>query len=287
MGETIILSSGDAEAFIDLRGAELVGWRVQGADLLWQPEPAVWNATAPILFPVVGWTREGRVRVGGKTYPLGLHGFANARDFHVERRSGHEVWLRLDADEATKALYPFAFSLTAHYALQGGSLTATLIVDNRDEVPMPYACGLHPGFAFSWRKGTILFDGEEEAEVPLISRNGLFLQQKRALPIEGRRLDLSADLLAEEALCFLNVRSRGLTFWQEGYPLLRVDFDQFAHLALWARPPAPFLSIEVWTGHGDPEGFDGDLYTKPSMRVLRPSEQARHAVTWSFCRETV
>lgn len=154
---------------------------------------------------------------------------------------------------------------------------------------MPYACGLHPGFA--WRHqgegAWIEFDACEDPSVPLISEHGLFLPETRPIPLQGQRLDLSADLLTQEALCFLNLHGRGLTFHQGAGAALRVDLDHFPHLALWARPPAPFLSIEAWTGHGDPADFEGDLYAKPSMLVLAPGATGRHAVTWTFCRETV
>ena len=66
---------------------------------------------------------------------------------------------------------------------------------------------------------------------------------------------------------------------------LRVDLEDFPHLALWARPPAPFLCIEAWTGHGDPVGFAGELADKPSMRLLPPGATARHTARFSLERQ--
>ena len=63
---------------------------------------------------------------------------------------------------------------------------------------------------------------------------------------------------------------------------LRIDLENFPHLALWARPPAPFLCIEAWTGHGDPVGFEGEISQKPSMRLLGPGETGRHTARFSF-----
>jgi galactose mutarotase-like enzyme len=54
-----------------------------------------------------------------------------------------------------------------------------------------------------------------------------------------------------------------------------MELDNFPHIALWSRPGAPFLCLEAWTGHGDPEYFDGDIFAKPSMRLLNPFESAR------------
>ena len=50
-------------------------------------DPAIWAEISPILYPVVGWTRDG-ARVGGRHYPLGLHGFARFETFAVEARAG-------------------------------------------------------------------------------------------------------------------------------------------------------------------------------------------------------
>jgi hypothetical protein len=60
-----------------------------------------------------------------------------------------------------------------------------------------------------------------------------------------------------------------------------MELENFPHIALWSRSVkgigAPFLCLEAWTGHGDPEGFSGDIFAKPSMRALAPGETARSA----------
>jgi galactose mutarotase-like enzyme len=52
--------------------------------------------------------------------------------------------------------------------------------------------------------------------------------------------------------------------------------------ALWTRPGAPFLCLEAWTGHSDPEGFAGDLFEKPAMRALAPGARARHRAVYRY-----
>jgi galactose mutarotase-like enzyme len=102
------------------------------------------------------------------------------------------------------------------------------------------------------------------------------------VPFEGGVLRLTADLFANEALCFLGIASRRLIYENGGGQGLRISLDKFPHVALWARPPAPFLAIEAWTGHGDPEDFAGDLFEKPSMILLEPGTRAGHAVRYEF-----
>jgi galactose mutarotase-like enzyme len=285
--DLIDLSSGEARAEVAMLGAELRGWSVGGTPLLWKHDPAVWAHTAPILFPVVGWTRGGRARVGGKTYPLGLHGFARAMAFKIARRAADGVALELNSSDETRALFPFEFALSVEYRLSGRTLAATLRVENRGAGPMPYACGLHPGFRWPFDGGdpsdyTVSFACAETPAVPEISADGLFLSTSRTIPLSGRRLPLTPDLFASEALCFLNARSRSLRFGREAGAALSIATEDFPHLALWSRPPAPFLCVESWTGHGDRDDFSGDLFEKDSMRVLPPGRGAMHTALYAF-----
>jgi galactose mutarotase-like enzyme len=152
---------------------------------------------------------------------------------------------------------------------------------------MPYACGLHPGFRWPFASGAhgdyaIRFSAEEDPFVPDISKEGLFRVARRRIPLGGRNLALTPELFAMEALCFLYARSGGLRFEHRGGAALTVETSNFAHFALWSKPRADFLAIECWTGHGDPDNFEGDLFEKPSMRVLAPGAVAHHVARYSF-----
>ncbi|MBB4198079.1 aldose epimerase [Rhodoblastus sphagnicola] len=283
MSGSLEIACGDARARIALRGAELKSWRVGADDLLWPGDPASWPDSAPLLFPVVGWTRDG-ARVDGRRYPLGLHGFARGETFRVVAAGEDRVTLALSAHADTRALYPFAFCFTVEYIITNNKLHQVIHVENEDVRPMPYAVGLHPGFRWPLPGASgphqIVFEAEESPETPVIAPGGLFSDEKRAIPLEqGRRLRLTPNLFSE-ALCFLDARSRFLEFSSENR-VLRMELENLPHIALWTLPGAEFLCLEAWTGHGDPVGFSGDLYAKPSMRVLGPKEKARHGAT--FC----
>ena len=112
--DPLVLAHGEARALVAPLGAEARAWSVGGVELLWPGDPAIWNQIGPILYPVVGWTRDG-ARVGGKFYALGLHGFAAKHEFHVEARDADFARLVLRDDAATRAIYPFAFRLAVEY----------------------------------------------------------------------------------------------------------------------------------------------------------------------------
>lgn len=287
MSAVVHLKSGSSEAWIDPAGAEAVDWRVDGRKLLWTADPAIWARTAPILFPIVGRAGNGTIIVGGKSYPMSIHGFAASSTFGVVERGEDRVRLELRDDAETRASFPFPFRLGVDYRVTPAALTVCLTVRNPGDSDLPYAAGWHPGFALPFsdtgRAGHVVeFEKPEPAEVPVITAAGLFSSARRTIPMEENRLPITDELMAREALCFLNARSRSVRLIAPDGSAIRVDVEDFPHLALWSRDAGPFLCIETWTGHGDPDGFDGDIYSKPSMRILPPGGEAIHSATATF-----
>lgn len=287
MSRLIELVAEASTARISTRGAELHAWSARGCDLLWSRDPAWWENSAPVLFPIVGWARNGEIKVDGKARPMGVHGFAAASEFTVERQTMREARLTLRATEATYAAYPFQFCLGVSYQLEADRLLVHVSVSNDGDRPMPFACGLHP--AFKWPladtrrdQHAVVFEREESGEVPVIAKGGLIGRARRTLPMRGRILPLNDELLSLEALCFLNAKSRWLRFDSGVGPGITVEAKNFPHWALWSKPGAPFLCIETWTGHGDPEEFDGELAEKPSMRILEPGSTDNSAAIFCY-----
>ncbi|RFB81605.1 aldose 1-epimerase family protein [Methylovirgula sp. 4M-Z18] len=283
----LTLQSGDSLARIALTGAEPLVWRVAERDLLWTPDPAYWSATSPILFPLVGWARNGEIRVDGRTYPMGVHGFAASKTFDVVARSANAATLRLRNDPATHAGFPFHFMLDVTYRLDQDALISMFDISNPGTEPLPYALGVHPGFCWPFAGGaqseySLHFPRDERAEVPIIAPDGLFSREARPIPLKDRTLPLSPELFAREALCLLHAASPSLSFAHKDGAAIELICEDFPHFAFWTKPGAPYLCLEAWTGHGDPVGFTGDIREKPSMRLLAPGDVARHAVTFRY-----
>ena len=286
--KAIALSHGDARAEIAPLGAEARIWRVGGRDLLWPGDPAIWSDISPILYPVVGWTRDGE-RVDGRHYDLGLHGFARFEAFAVESESADFARLTLCDNERTRAVYPFAFTLAVEYRLSDDAFDVALEISNPGARLAPYACGLHPGFRWplggAGREGALVrFEKEERPEVPGLAPGGLVRKTTRPIPLVGRDLPLSDPLFALDALCFLDCASRSLAFIDASGASISMEFPGYPHAALWTRPGAPFVCLEAWTGYSDPEGFAGDLFEKPGMRTLEPGARARHEARYVYRR---
>ncbi|HXW19306.1 MAG TPA: aldose 1-epimerase family protein, partial [Roseiarcus sp.] len=210
------LATDEASLVVVSEGAEAREWRVGGRDLLWPGDPAIWPQISPILFPVVGWTRDG-ARVDGHQYALGLHGFAAAETFTLEARTSDKARFALLDNDATRSVYPFAFRFVVEYRLAGRRLEIALEIENRGSRPAPYAFGLHPGFRWPFdgasRAGcAVIFERPERAEAPVIVKGGMVAPRARPIPLKGARLDLTDELFALDALCFLEPTSRWLRF---------------------------------------------------------------------------
>ena len=286
-GGTLELQSGDARAVVALRGAEPVSWTVGGRELLWHGDPAHWNRSAPILFPVVGASRGGVVRVGGASYPMPQHGFARDGLFEVVEHASDAVRLRLADGPETRRHDPYAFALEVQVALSAEALRLAFSLRNTGEEVLPYALGFHPGFAWPFdaarRDGhAVVFAAPERPEVPLLTPDGLLRRQTRRIAFDGTRLPLTPELFEEGALVFLGAASRALRFTSPSGAAITLAAEDFPHLAVWTKPAAPFVSLECWTGHADWEDAQADLAERASMRLLAPGCAARHAATMAY-----
>jgi len=282
----VAIASEGLRAWIDPMGAQLSALRdADGLDLLWDGDPAIWASRAPILFPIVGEVAGGAYRVDGKTYHLPRHGLARRRAFSVVAQTPHAVTFRLSADEASLAVYPFAFELDMIFALSGTTLAMIAEIRNRGAAPMPASFGFHP--AFCWplpylaerSAHQILFDKAEPAPVRRISPEGLVKAQTYPSPVEGRVLPLSDDLFVDDALILDQLASPGLTYGPPEGRQLKIDFPGAPYLGLWTKPNAPFVCVEPWWGIADPEGFTGELADKPGMMIVPPGGVRSVAMT--------
>ncbi|GEO12488.1 aldose 1-epimerase family protein [Microvirga aerophila] len=285
-GSVVRLSAGSSEAAIALAGGQPIVWRVDGRDLLWSGDPEHWGWRAPVLFPVVGQVNGGVVRIKSQTYDMPRHGFARTSPFRCLERGEDSARFRLD-QETAETSFPLPFQLDLSVVLQPRSLSLEFTVSNPGSDILPYALGFHPAFPWPFDAGLqtdfdLRFEADEKAEVPIITPSGLLRSEHRSIPLMENRLSLTPELFRQDALVFLNARSRSWQFVAPSGSAIEMRLQNFPHLAAWTKPGAPFLSLEAWTGHADPEGFAGELVDKPSMILLPPDARSQHRVELAF-----
>jgi galactose mutarotase-like enzyme len=274
--EELTISNRDIRASVSSLGAELVGLRGgNGTDYLWNGDPVWWSGHSPILFPIVGELKSGKLKVDGRTFAMARHGFARVSAFEVILREASHCAFRLRPNEETRAQYPFEFELRLDYEVIGRALSIRASILNAGPGLMPASFGFHP--AFRWPLAadlpktdySITFD---RAEAGLVERpvNGLLSGTPRPSPVVGKRLALEDSLFEDGALIFDRLESRRVIYGASTGPRIAVAFDGMPTLGVWTRPGAGFVCIEPWQGHASPPDFEGELRDKPGMVSIEP-----------------
>jgi galactose mutarotase-like enzyme len=283
MTDTIRIATVAMSAEFSTLGAEMRVLRDEaGRDLLSDGPPKYWTGRAPFLFPIVGAVNRDTIHIDGAAYPMDKHGFARKSIFAVVDQQPDRATFRLEADDATRAHYPFDFRLDIHVAIVDATLTTEAVLTNPGDGPLPASFGFHPAFRWPLPWGgdradhRLVFAEAEPAPIRRIdTKTGLVFPDPRPTPIEGDTLAPRDDLFVEDALIFDRLNSRKLRFGVPGNRGLEVDFTDMPLLGVWTKPGAPFLCIEPWQGLADPVGYDGDYRAKPYVVEIAPGAE-RH-----------
>ena len=275
------LANSHLQIAIDSLGAELKRARsTEGnREYLWQADPAYWGRTSPVLFPIVGRLTDNTAYVDSKPITLPQHGFARDLEFALATARENSLRFELASSEATRANYPFDFTLAITYTLTDDMLAVDWEVVNSGTGTMPFSIGAHPGFSTALEDGDVFedyevgFDHAKQYYVwPVTAQAQL---DDRAVPFQGplSSFDLEYRYFAVDALVFPNMQLSAVTLKSRKHGHgVRVDFPGFPEVALWtadgANKRAPFLCIEPWYGHADLPGGPFELRNKPGICLL-------------------
>ncbi|MBN9497700.1 MAG: aldose 1-epimerase family protein [Alphaproteobacteria bacterium] len=295
MSDALNISSSATTATFARRGAELLSLRHRDREFICKPDPALWNwgHSAPLLFPVVGRSRDDQVKVDGNAYPMPLHGFALSRDFRIVAAEPARIEFELVDDDTTRAMFPFAFRLTVVATIGDGRLDFTATIENTGARTAPFAFGYHP--AFHWaqtpeERQTYIckFECRESGEIRRgIKGVGLLRSDKYPLPLDDRILRLRDDVFGDGALQFEQVRSRRVWFGRPGDKGIEVRFPDSPQLGIWTRAGAPFLCIEPWQGLAEFENGSGELAERPCPRFIAAGDRVAYRMAIELDAEAI
>lgn len=283
------LSNAHLTVEIAAHGAELRSVRTaDGAEWMWQGDPAWWTGRAPLLFPIVGAPPEGAVSVGGTRYPMKQHGVARISDFHeaVTGADDH-VQLVLAADDATRAVYPFDFRLTLDYRLAAdGALDIAATVENGDSRPMPFQFGFHPAFAWplpgsAGAAHAVEFQGVTDLPMQRLE-GGLLAPGTSPAPLAQGRIHPDPAMFEPGAMIFPEGAGSRFRFAATTGAAVEMETRNLPNFALWQKPGAPYLCLEPWHGFNPPAEAGDEIAARPYALTLAPGASASFGMTLRF-----
>ena len=281
MADVISIASDHLRATIAHRGAELQSLTdADGRELMTNADPAYWTGRAPLLFPIVGRLNDDILRLDGKNCRMEKHGFARKSDFTLVNVNASEAVFRLTDSAETRAQYPFAFSLEAHFRIEGAQLFQTVTVHNTGISALPFSFGFHPAFAWPLPYGAakadhqIRFETPETAPLAILTEDGLLEPFKVPTPVQHGTIALADDLFERDAMIWPTLSSQALAYGPPTGPSLEIIFPDTSSLGIWTKPGAAFVCVEPWAGFADPKGYCGEFADKPGVRSLAIGESA-------------
>lgn len=273
-------------AEIATKGAELKTIKYLGENQLHDSNPAYWNRSAPLLFPIVGKLLDGKCLIKGQEYKMNGHGFLRDSEFELVEQSEESITLIFTSNEDTLKLYPYSFNVLVTYTLNDDQVESEIKVINLSDEEMPFNLGLHPAFlAPNFEDYKLVFPHPITSVIGNVNlKNGTidFLESTKKWEAK-QELPLNHQDYAEDALVFDNIDFNNVTLINtKTNHGVSFTFNNFTMLGIWSPYPveAPFICIEPWRGCADTTENDGNFENK--RHLVRLQEDESYSFTYSF-----
>jgi len=242
-------------------------------DLIWSvpdfgPDRPPMLSGIPVLFPFGGRLVGNTFRWQGTEYTItdgiieggsAIHGLVLNRPWRVLEEIGDRVVGEFQAsidDPALLSQWPADFRITMAYEVTATALTCDIVIDNPDQLPLPYGFATHGYYRTPLGQG----DGEAcELTVPASSRWVLDdnaiptgeirpvepeLDLRKSSPINGRQFNTVYTDLATDADGSVNCLVRDPAAGRS----IRINMDGgFREVVVWNPPHREAIAIEPYT----------------------------------------
>ena len=263
-------------------GAEMQSIQTRdGRHWLWHGDATYWTGRSPILFPIVGKAPNDPVRVAGEHFQMSQHGFARRSNFALVVEESDRCVYRLNASEASRAMYPFDFELDVEHRVEGRAVVVSATVTNRDHRVMPFGIGFHPAFAWPLpgAEGQAHRIDLDEGGAPGLHRlsGGLVVPEALPSPFVDGVLTLDHSPFEKDAMLFPEGAGAGLRYGPQKGPSVHFTWENLPNFALWTKPGAGFICLEPWHGTAAEVGGSDDLAERPYSELLGPGAVAQYS----------
>lgn len=284
-------------ATFDTKGAECTRLydKTTHVNYLWNGDERYWGRHAPVLFPIVGKLKENKYQYQGKIYELSGHGFARDKEFSLFRQSETMISFVLEADEATKRVYPFDFRLKITYTLSETTLTVAYQVDNLSESsPLYFSIGGHPAFNIPLQAGNFedyRLTIKTEANSKRYYVAGVLIDEAQTedaeLPFHKK---MTHDLFKNDALIYQTKGKTEVTLSNVvDDASITLHYQDIPYVGIWSPYPtkAPFICLEPWWGMADTTQSTQQLEEKKGIMCVKANDFWRneYAITVNSVKE--
>lgn len=269
---------------IDTLGAQLSSIRTHdGTEYLWQGNPEIWGRRAPMLFPVIGRLKESTYQLDGKDYTISPHGFARDMEFQIVDQRAHQLTLQISDTPQTQMVYPFSFTLTVTYCVEGNTLTKSHEICNTSDREMLYELGAHDGFRVPIQGEATMADysirlpGLDSVCLYGLDERVMITPKGEPVPLNHSALPLTPATFGLDTM-ILDAPSQGQAILcdGQGQPRVTLTFPDFPYLGIWT-PEKPFdtgfVCIEPWSALPDATFVGRALGDKAGIRALAPGQR--------------
>lgn len=287
------ISNKTVSAKINTMGAEITSFkRDDGFELLWQGNPEYWAGQAPVLFPIVGALRGGKVKIKGQWVAMNRHGFVRKMEFAVAEKGDDFVKMTVVSSQETKKFYPFDFEFSVTYKAVNRGVETKFTVKNCGQEPLPFVVGGHPAYNIPVDKNEVFEDyiiefSEKEnikcTEIDLKECLIDFEKITKELNNENT-IPLRHNLFYKDALVFDGLKSRtvSLKSTKSGHGV-EMDISEFSMLGIWSCVnDGPYVALEPWTGCATATTEDDEFEHKKNMEFLEIGREKSYSFTTKY-----
>ena len=267
------------------KGAELCSLilKKDNTEYMWQANPDIWAHHGPVLFPVIGRSRDGEYTLEGKTYHITHHGFARDSEFEVLSKEEDSITFVLKPNEFSAKMYPFEFELQICYILNGTTLDKKHTFINKDNQALYYEIGGHDGYNVPLEKGEVMSDyyidfGDLDAIYPsCLDENIYLLKDTYKIPLEDGKLPISMELFKVDALMMHNIPVHSIKIKStKSDREIKFDFEDFKTIGIWTIYKdfdTNYICLEPWSSLPQCAYLGKEMEEKIDIRKVEAGEK--------------
>lgn len=260
-------------------GAELLSIRsADGRERLSTADLKACPGRGSVSFPFVGKNTIGIYHYNGRAYPAEINGFLHHMKMSPICREQNRISLFLRADSKTMAVYPFDFSVTVEYFLDGRTLGVVYKVENLQDDIMYFGLSGRPCLNIlsdTGKSSAFLKFPQAEKTFLYPLTKGYIWDSKVFHPLlAGNMLQLISHISNDETVIISGTGGEVQIFSPRSCHSITIKYPDMPFFAFRysCKQDVPFINVELCTSLPSNYGIVDELNSKPDLIALAGGE---------------